>query len=115
MLDERKTAILRAVVQEYVTTGQPVGSTTISREPTVNVSSATVRNDMAVLEQEGYLAQPHTSAGRIPTDKAFRDYVESVPPAPVTKVPSRAVVRSSSLPTMMWRFSPAGSAMVCPI
>ena len=78
MLDERKTAILRAVVQEYVTTGQPVGSTTISREPNVNVSSATVRNEMAVLEQEGYLAQPHTSAGRIPTDKGYRLFVDSI-------------------------------------
>ena len=80
MLDERKTAILRAVVQEYVTTGQPVGSTTISKEPNVNVSSATVRNEMAVLEQEGYLAQPHTSAGRIPTDKGYRLFVDSLAP-----------------------------------
>ena len=68
MLDERKTAILKAVVQEYVATGLPVGSTHIATLPSVKVSSATVRNEMAVLEQEGYLAQPHTSAGRIPTD-----------------------------------------------
>jgi heat-inducible transcriptional repressor len=76
MLDERKTAILRAVVQEYITTAQPVGSTHIASAPGVQVSSATVRNEMAVLEQEGYLAQPHTSAGRIPTDKGYRFYVD---------------------------------------
>lgn len=76
MLDERKTAILGAVVQEYVATAQPVGSTYIARAPTVQVSPATVRNEMAVLEQEGYLVQPHTSAGRVPTDKGYRFFVD---------------------------------------
>src|SRR3954454_19926414 len=76
MLDERKTAILRAVVQEYITTAQPVGSGHVASAPGVNVSSATVRNDMAVLEQEGYLVQPHTSAGRIPTEKGYRFFVD---------------------------------------
>jgi len=76
MLDERKTAILRAVVQEYIGTGQPVGSTHIANSPGVSVSSATVRNEMAVLEQEGYLVQPHTSAGRVPTDKGYRFFVD---------------------------------------
>jgi len=76
MLDDRKTAILSAVVQEYISTAQPVGSTHIADAPGVGVSSATVRNDMAVLEQEGYLAQPHTSAGRIPTDKGYRFFVD---------------------------------------
>ena len=76
MLDERKTAILGAVVQEYIATAQPVGSTHIAGAPGVNVSSATVRNEMAVLEQEGYLVQPHTSAGRIPTDKGYRFFVD---------------------------------------
>lgn len=80
MLDERKTAILKAVVQEYVATGQPVGSTHIANLPSVSVSSATVRNEMATLEQEGYLAQPHTSAGRIPTDKGYRHFVDSFTP-----------------------------------
>jgi heat-inducible transcriptional repressor len=64
------------VVQEYIGTGQPVGSTHISTAPDINVSSATVRNEMAVLEQEGFLAQPHTSAGRIPTDKGYRFFVD---------------------------------------
>jgi len=76
MLDERKTAILRAVVQEYITTAQPVGSQHVAQAPGVKVSSATVRNEMAVLEQEGYLVQPHTSAGRVPTDKGYRFFVD---------------------------------------
>jgi heat-inducible transcriptional repressor len=76
MLDERKAAILRAVVEEYIETAQPVGSAHIA--PAVNVSSATVRNDMAVLEHEGYLRQPHTSAGRVPTDKGYRYFVDSL-------------------------------------
>ena len=80
MLDERKTAILRAVVQEYVTTGQPVGSSHVARNAEIKVSSATVRNEMAILEQEGYLAQPHTSAGRIPTDKGYRLFVDAIAP-----------------------------------
>ncbi len=76
MLDDRKTAILSAVVQEYITTALPVGSTHIADAPGVRVSPATVRNEMAVLEQEGYLVQPHTSAGRIPTDKGYRFFVD---------------------------------------
>jgi len=62
-MDERKLKILAAVVDEYIITGEPVGSKAISKRPEINVSSATIRNDMAVLEQLGYLEQPHTSAG----------------------------------------------------
>jgi heat-inducible transcriptional repressor len=80
MLDERKTAILRAVVEEYITTAQPVGSGHVASAPSVRVSPATVRNEMAVLEQEGYLTQPHTSAGRIPTDKGYRFFVDHLTP-----------------------------------
>ena len=76
MLDDRKTAILSAVVQEYIATAQPVGSSHIAEAPAINVSSATVRNEMAHLENEGYLVQPHTSAGRIPTDKGYRYFVD---------------------------------------
>ena len=76
MLDDRKTAILRAVVQEYVSTAQPVGSSHIASAAGINVSSATVRNEMAVLEQEGFLVQPHTSAGRVPTDRGYRFFVD---------------------------------------
>jgi heat-inducible transcriptional repressor len=76
MLDERKAAILRAVVEEYIDTAQPVGSARVVSSAAVRVSSATVRNDMATLEQEGYLRQPHTSAGRIPTEKGYRFFVD---------------------------------------
>lgn len=78
MLDERKAKVLRAVVQEYIETAQPVGSSHVARSPEINVSSATVRNDMAALEQDGYLAQPHTSAGRVPTEKGYRFFVDSI-------------------------------------
>lgn len=77
-LDDRKSAILRAVVQQYIETAQPVGSTTVAHNPDVGVSSATVRNDMTVLEREGYLAQPHTSAGRVPTEKGYRFFVDGL-------------------------------------
>jgi heat-inducible transcriptional repressor len=76
MLDERKTAILRAVVREYIETAQPVGSGHVAQATEVRVSPATIRNEMSVLEQEGYLVQPHTSAGRIPTDKGYRYFVD---------------------------------------
>jgi heat-inducible transcriptional repressor len=81
MLDDRKAAILRAVVEEYIQTAQPVGSAAVSRIPDLSVSSATVRNEMGVLEREGYLTQPHTSAGRIPTDKGYRFFVDHLDPA----------------------------------
>ncbi|HET9732678.1 MAG TPA: heat-inducible transcriptional repressor HrcA [Acidimicrobiales bacterium] len=75
-LDDRKAAILRAVVEEYIETAQPVGSAHVAARQDVAVSSATVRNDMATLERDGYLVQPHTSAGRIPTDKGYRFFVD---------------------------------------
>jgi len=78
MLDDRKATILRAVVEEYIHSAQPVGSGHVAAAPGVEVSPATVRNDMAVLEQEGYLVQPHTSAGRIPTDKGYRYFVDAL-------------------------------------
>jgi heat-inducible transcriptional repressor len=76
MLDERKAAILRAVVEEYIETAQPVGSGHVASAPGVDVSSATIRNEMAQLEADGYLAQPHTSAGRVPTEKGYRFFVD---------------------------------------
>jgi heat-inducible transcriptional repressor len=78
MLDERKASILRAVVEEYIKTAQPVGSGHVAAAPGVEVSSATVRNEMAALETEGFLAQPHTSAGRIPTEKGYRYFVDAL-------------------------------------
>ena len=76
MLDDRKAAILYAVVQEYIQTARPVGSTCVSRSPGVEVSSATVRSEMAALEEQQFLVQPHTSAGRVPTAKAYRFFVD---------------------------------------
>lgn len=76
-LDERKATILRAIVEEHITTAQPVGSQTIARSRNLGVSSATVRNDMTILEREGYLVQPHTSAGRVPTDRGYRFFVDN--------------------------------------
>ncbi len=75
-LDGRKAAILNAVVTEYIGSAQPVGSQHVVDAPGVSVSSATVRSDMATLEREGFLAQPHTSAGRVPTDKGYRYFVD---------------------------------------
>ncbi|MCA1690941.1 MAG: heat-inducible transcriptional repressor HrcA [Acidimicrobiales bacterium] len=81
MLDERKAAVLKAVVEEYISTAQPVGSSSVVRATHLAVSPATVRNDMALLEREGFLDQPHTSAGRIPTDKGYRFFVDHLTPA----------------------------------
>ena len=75
-LDPRKAAILEAVVTEYIGTALPVGSGHVAQAAGINVSSATVRSEMAALEHEGYLVQPHTSAGRIPTDKGYRFFVD---------------------------------------
>lgn len=77
-LDQRKLRILRAIIDEYILSANPVGSKSISRNPELGWSSATIRNEMADLELLGYLAQPHTSAGRIPSDKAYRLYVDQM-------------------------------------
>lgn len=75
-LDERKLKILKAIISNYLETGEPVGSRTISKYTDLNLSSATIRNEMADLEELGYIMQPHTSAGRIPTDAGYRLYVD---------------------------------------
>lgn len=77
-LDERKLEILKAVIKNYLETGEPVGSRTISKFSELKLSSATIRNEMSDLEDMGYLVKPHTSAGRIPSDKAYRLYVDSL-------------------------------------
>lgn len=81
VLDARKLRILAAVVDAYVTTGEPVGSKAIAALPDINVSPATIRNDMAVLEQLGLLEQPHTSAGRVPTFQGYKLYIDKCMPA----------------------------------
>lgn len=77
-LDERKMKILKAIIQTYLETGEPVGSRTISKYTDLNLSSATIRNEMSDLEDLGYIVQPHTSAGRIPSDKGYRLYVDNL-------------------------------------
>ncbi len=77
-LDERKKKILKAVIQNYLETGEPVGSRTISKYTDLNLSSATIRNEMSDLEELGYIFQPHTSSGRIPSDKGYRFYVDEL-------------------------------------
>ena len=77
-LDERKTKILNAIIRNYLETGEPVGSRTISKYTDLNLSSATIRNEMSDLEEMGYILQPHTSAGRIPSDKGYRFYVDNL-------------------------------------
>lgn len=77
-LGERKVKILKAIVANYLETGEPVGSRTISKYTDLNLSSATIRNEMSDLEDMGYICQPHTSAGRIPTDAGYRFYVDSI-------------------------------------
>ncbi|MBE6014478.1 MAG: heat-inducible transcription repressor HrcA [Lachnospiraceae bacterium] len=77
-LDERKMKILQAIIRTYMETGEPVGSRTISKYSDLNLSSATIRNEMSDLEEMGYIIQPHTSAGRIPSDKGYRLYVDTM-------------------------------------
>lgn len=77
-LDERKTKILKAIIKTYLETGEPVGSRTISKYTDLHLSSATIRNEMSDLEDLGYIVQPHTSAGRVPSDKGYRFYVDNL-------------------------------------
>jgi len=77
-LDERKMKILQAIIRNYLETGEPVGSRTISKDTDLNLSSATIRNEMSDLEELGFIVQPHTSAGRIPSDQGYRLYVDSM-------------------------------------
>jgi heat-inducible transcriptional repressor len=77
-LDDRKAAILKAIVEQYVESAQPVGSQAVTQTADLRVSAATIRNEMSVLEREGYITQPHTSAGRVPTDRGYRYYVDNL-------------------------------------
>ena len=93
-LDERKLDVLRAIVEDYVATQEPVGSKALVERHNLSVSPATVRNDMAVLEEEGYIRQPHTSAGRIPTDRGYRLFVDKLSRVkPLSPAERRAIER----------------------
>lgn len=93
-LDERKLDVLRAIVEDYVSTEEPVGSRALVERHNLNVSPATVRNDMAALEEEGYIRQPHTSAGRVPTDRGYRLFVDRLSRIkPLSPAERRAIER----------------------
>jgi len=93
-LDDRKLEVLRAIVEDYVETQEPVGSKALVERHRLRVSPATVRNDMAVLEEEGYIRQPHTSAGRVPTDRGYRLFVDKLSRIkPLTPAERRAIER----------------------
>ncbi|GAB3645152.1 HrcA family transcriptional regulator [Glycomyces tarimensis] len=93
-MDDRKLEVLRAIVEDYVATQEPVGSKTVAQRHALGVSAATIRNDMAFLEEAGYIHQPHTSAGRIPTDKGYRLFVDRLGKIkPLSAAERRAVHR----------------------
>ncbi len=94
MLSERRLQVLRAIVQDYVGTEEPVGSKALTERHGLGVSPATVRNDMAALEDEGYIAQPHTSAGRIPTDKGYRLFVDKLAGVKPMTPPERRAIQN---------------------
>lgn len=94
MLSERRLQVLRAIVQDYVGTEEPVGSKALTERHNLGVSPATVRNDMAALEDEGFIAQPHTSAGRIPTDKGYRLFVDKLAGVKPMSPPERRAIQN---------------------
>ena len=77
-LNERKRFILKSIIDDYIASAQPVGSRTIAKKHDIGLGSATIRNEMADLEELGYITQPHTSAGRVPSDKGYRFYVDNL-------------------------------------
>src|SRR4029079_18462090 len=100
-LGPRKSAVLHAIVEEYVRSGEPVGSETIAERSGLGVSSATIRNELAALEELGYLMHPHTSAGRIPTDAGYRRYVDSLPPGGKLRDAQRKAIAGFFAETML--------------
>ena len=93
-VDERKFAVLKAIIEDYVATQEPIGSKSLVERHRLKVSPATVRNEMAVLEEEGYIVQPHTSAGRIPTDKGYRTFVDRLNEVrPLSTAESKAITQ----------------------
>ncbi|MFE7133214.1 heat-inducible transcriptional repressor HrcA [Streptomyces sp. NPDC057638] len=94
MLSQRRLDVLRAIVQDYVGTEEPVGSKALTERHQLGVSPATVRNDMAALEEEGFIAQPHTSAGRIPTDKGYRLFVDKLAGVKPMSAPERRAIQN---------------------
>src|SRR3954447_26131747 len=94
MSEDRRLAVLRAIVEDYVQTREPVGSKALVERHALGVSPATIRNDMAALEEEGLIAQPHTSAGRIPTDKGYRLFVDRLSTVKPLSAPEKKAIAS---------------------
>src|SRR5947207_12435143 len=94
MLDDRKLEVLRAIVEDYVSTQEPVGSKSLVERHQLGVSPATIRNDMAALEDEGYITQPHTSAGRVPTDAGYRLFVDRLSSVKPLSPPERKAIET---------------------
>jgi heat-inducible transcriptional repressor len=94
VLDDRKLEVLRAIVEDFVSTNEPVGSKNLVDKHNLGVSPATIRNDMAALEEEGYIAQPHTSAGRVPTDKGYRLFVDRLSTVKPLSAAERRAIQS---------------------
>jgi heat-inducible transcriptional repressor len=92
--DDRRFEVLRAIVADFVATKEPIGSKALVERHNLGVSSATVRNDMAVLEAEGYIAQPHTSSGRVPTEKGYREFVDRIHDVKPLSLPERRAILS---------------------
>ncbi|CAN5634113.1 heat-inducible transcriptional repressor HrcA [soil metagenome] len=90
--DDRRFEVLRAIVADFVSTKEPIGSKSLVERHNLGVSSATVRNDMAVLEAEGYIAQPHTSSGRVPTEKGYREFVDRIDNVKPMSAPERRAI-----------------------
>lgn len=117
LLDDRKMRILRAIIDDYINTAEPVGSRTIARKHELGLSSATIRNEMADLEEMGYLSQPHTSAGRIPSDKGYRFYVDQLmevrqlTPAEIESIRSTMEVRINELSQLIRQAAAAMSQL----
>jgi heat-inducible transcriptional repressor len=93
-MEDRKLAVLRAIVEDYVQTHEPVGSKALADRHSLGVSSATIRNDMSALEEEGYISAPHTSAGRIPTDKGYRLFVDKLNSIKPMSQPERKAIQT---------------------
>src|SRR5690348_7414745 len=92
--DERRFQVLQAIVADFVATKEPIGSKSLVDRHNLGVSSATVRNDMAVLEAEGYITQPHTSSGRVPTEKGYREFVDRLDGVKPLSVAERRAILS---------------------
>jgi heat-inducible transcriptional repressor len=92
LIEDRKLDVLRAIVEDYVSTNEPVGSKALVERHQLGVSPATIRNDMAALEDEGYITQPHTSAGRVPTDKGYRLFVDKLSSVKPLSAPERRAI-----------------------